>query len=381
MLKQKVDDVRLNRSTRYTYDELSRVQQAQTTGSTSFTWTYDYDNASNRMKKTKGTAITSYRYNAANELCWRVSGNTTATCASTPPTGAVTYGWDQNGDVLSSSGGLAATYNAAKQKTAYKRGSAGANTTFEYAGQGQRERTKKNSVLYLDSVLGASAEKPGSSYRSYVRDNSGALVGMRNPEGTPVAMKRYYYLRDALGSVVAVTNDAGSVARRHVYGDPYGEVVSDDTIVSGAPSNPYRFAGAYLDTETGLYKIGERYYDPALARWTQKDPMMQVFSPREANGYAYVGGDPVNLTDPTGLITWCQGVEIAGHATFGVGIVGAHFATGGTSTAFLAAGVGGGVVGTGVFYYDYFAGGCGDEPAIPYTGSPREDIYRASHVA
>ena len=97
-----------------------------------------------------------------------------------------------------------------------------------------------------------------------------------------------------------MTNDAGTVVRRHVYGDPYGEDVSHDTVVSGAPSNPYRFAGEYFDSETNLYKIGERYYDPALARWTQKDPMMQAFSPREANSYSYVGGDPVNLRDPTG---------------------------------------------------------------------------------
>jgi RHS repeat-associated protein len=123
---------------------------------------------------------------------------------------------------------------------------------------------------------------------------------MRNPEGSPVVKKRYYYLRDALGSVVAVTNDQGAVVRRHVYSDPYGEDVSNDTIVTGAPSNPWRFAGEYFDSETDLYKIGERYLDPALARWTQKDPMMQAFSPREANGYAYAGDDPVNITDPKG---------------------------------------------------------------------------------
>lgn len=175
---------------------------------------------------------------------------------------------------------------------------------WRQAAQGQKERTKKNAQLFMDSVLGVSAEKLGADYRGFVRDNSGALVGLRNPEGNPVAKKRYYYLRDALGSVVAVTNDAGAVVRRHVYGDPYGEDVSDDTIVGGAPSNPYRFAGEYFDTETSFYKIGERYYDPALGRWTQKDPLMQAFSPREVNGYAYAGGDPINLSDPSGMAIW-----------------------------------------------------------------------------
>ncbi len=40
--------MRLNRATRYTYDALSRLELAATTGSTSYTWTYQYDNASNR---------------------------------------------------------------------------------------------------------------------------------------------------------------------------------------------------------------------------------------------------------------------------------------------------------------------------------------------
>ena len=156
--------------------------------------------------------------------------------------------------------------------------------------------------------LGVLAEKPGADYRGYVRDNKGALVGTRVPEGVPVVRKRYYYLRDALGSVVAVTNDQGTVVRRHIYGDPYAEDVSNDTIVTGAPSNPYRFTGEYLDTETSLYKLGERYYDPALARWTQKDPMMQALSPREVNGYSYVGGDPRQHDRPEGNVLRLGGV-------------------------------------------------------------------------
>lgn len=308
-LKQTADDVRLGRSTRYLYDVLSRVKQAQTTGSASFTWSYEYDNASNRTKKTKGTAVTSYRYNAANELCWQIAGTTTADCSTSPtPTGATTYSYDANGDLTGSSDGLSATYNVAKQKIAYTR-PGGSSTTFEYAGQGQTERTKKNSTLYLDTVLGVSAEK-GSDYRGYLRDNTGALVGIRNPEGTPPVKKRYYYLKDALGSPVALTNDQGTVVRRHVYNDPYGEEVTDSTVVAGAPTNPYRFAGEHLDSETNLYKIGERYYNPTLARWTQKDPMMQAFSPREANAYGYAGADPVNNIDPTGLHCWDVNITI-----------------------------------------------------------------------
>ncbi|MFF7365851.1 RHS repeat-associated core domain-containing protein, partial [Streptomyces sp. NPDC008125] len=53
--------------------------------------------------------------------------------------------------------------------------------------------------------------------------------------------------------------------------------------------------GAYTDP-TGLYKMGARYYDPTLGRFTQPDP-----SGQEANTYLYAAGDPINRTDPGGL--------------------------------------------------------------------------------
>lgn len=43
--------------------------------------------------------------------------------------------------------------------------------------------------------------------------------------------------------------------------------------------------------------FGTRYYDPSVGRWTQRDP-----SGQDANPYSYVGGDPVNFTDPTGHV-------------------------------------------------------------------------------
>ncbi|MEU0227028.1 RHS repeat-associated core domain-containing protein [Streptomyces sp. NPDC006284] len=60
---------------------------------------------------------------------------------------------------------------------------------------------------------------------------------------------------------------------------------------------PYRYAGAYADP-TGLYKMGHRYYDPALGRFTQPDP-----SGQEENPYLYAAGNPINNSDPQGLLS------------------------------------------------------------------------------
>ncbi len=79
-------------------------------------------------------------------------------------------------------------------------------------------------------------------------------------------------------------------AARYTY-----DTLSRLTKAARTGNNPVTWSYEYDN-----YKIGERYYYPTLGRWTQRDPLMQVFSPREANGYTYVGGDPVNLLDPSG---------------------------------------------------------------------------------
>ena len=86
--------------------------------------------------------------------------------------------------------------------------------------------------------------------------------------------------------------------------------------------SPWRFQGQLLDRETGLYKMGHRYYAPtigdsvdgtsqaAVDRWTQVDPLNQFQDPRQANRYVYAGGDPVNLVDPsgTGIVDFGKGL-------------------------------------------------------------------------
>ena len=112
------------------------------------------------------------------------------------------------------------------------------------------------------------------------------MVSLRPPSGGS-----RYYLYDGLGNTVAVTNSAGAVVNTYDY-DPYGELRAS----TEAFTNVFRFGGAYggfTDVSTGLVKIGHRFYDPLLGRWTQLDPM--------GGGYVYVGCNPVNSVDPSGL--------------------------------------------------------------------------------
>ncbi len=62
-----------------------------------------------------------------------------------------------------------------------------------------------------------------------------------------------------------------------------------------ANANPYRYTSGYRDNDSGLYKLGYRYYDTLQGRFTQQDP-----SGQESNLFAYTGGDPVNFKDLSG---------------------------------------------------------------------------------
>jgi len=86
----------------------------------------------------------------------------------------------------------------------------------------------------------------------------------------------------------------GTIAQRIDY-DEFGKVLSD----TSPGFQPFGFAGGLYDSDTGLVRFGERDYDAETGRWTAKDPAL--FAGRDGNFYVYVGNDPVNGLDPTGL--------------------------------------------------------------------------------
>src|SRR5260370_10950001 len=96
--------------------------------------------------------------------------------------------------------------------------------------------------------------------------------------------------------------------------DPYCNLTSS----TGSVANPWRFAAGYFDSSTRLYKDGTRYYDSAIGRWTQQDPLRgSLADPTSLNRYLYVSDDPVNFTDPSGKDTlgWVKAI-IASLAAF-----------------------------------------------------------------
>jgi len=110
-----------------------------------------------------------------------------------------------------------------------------------------------------------------------------------------------FYHPDHLGSVNLVTDGSGAVAELTEH-RPFGQASRHDVspALAQRPSPP-GFTGQRHDASTDLAFYHARYYDPALARFTQPDPFVQdPADPQTLNRYSYVRNNPVNLVDPSG---------------------------------------------------------------------------------
>jgi RHS repeat-associated protein len=113
-------------------------------------------------------------------------------------------------------------------------------------------------------------------------------------QGVQLSGGNYYYTRDHLGSIRELTDVNANVEAEYSY-DPYGR----QTETSGTMSADFGFTGQYYDQPSGLLLAPYRGYSAALGRWISRDPLGERGG---INLYGYVGNEPVNRTDPTGLV-------------------------------------------------------------------------------
>ncbi len=252
----------------------------------------------------------------------------------------------------SSSEDVRFTYNAYGQRTSkvytydpgenssgdYKTGSA---TTYYYDNSGRLIREYITEFYY---------ESNNQTYELiYLYDESGIIGVMYSRNGVP--LQPYYYDRNHRGDVIAIYDTNGNKKAGYVY-DAFGKcrIIYSDSSTQIAFINPIRYRGYYYDTETKLYYLNARYYNPEWRRFISPDDTayLDPETPNGLNLYCYCGNDPINYCDPSGHLAvslTSLGLILAG--TFAVGFGSSLFVNAATnswtldSADFLQAGVDG----------------------------------------
>ncbi|WP_082435806.1 RHS repeat-associated core domain-containing protein [Desnuesiella massiliensis] len=185
----------------------------------------------------------------------------------------------------------------------------------------------------------------------YVRNAQGDIIGLIDSDGVRVVSYAY----DSWGTLISIKDKDGK------------DVTTDKTHVGY--KNPYRYRGYRYDSETSLYYLQSRYYNPEWGRFINADNLGgRIGELLSHNAFAYCGNNPVNREDPSGQLWQIVGAVIG--AVAGAVIAGAY--TDWDWKYMLAGAAAGALVGAGVGYLAevaYTAVAAGSVAAASATGA------------
>ena len=173
----------------------------------------------------------------------------------------------------------------------------GSSITYGYNADGKRISKTVNGTTYNFSYLGDQLTEMtwGSNKLHFTYDSTG-------PASVTYNGNRYFYLKNAQGDVTGLVNASGTQVVSYTY-DPWGAPMS----VSGSMSatlgavNPLRYRGYVYDSETGLYYLSSRYYNPVWGRFINADGYASTGQGFTGdNMFAYCNDNPVNRSDSKG---------------------------------------------------------------------------------
>ena len=326
---EKLDNV----TYKYYYDYVGNITRV-TKGSNEYR-SYEYDHKNQLIKEVNSNGVTNeFSYDNLGNIAKKVQSGTSGTTTVTYNYGKDTNaGWnhiltsvDLNGDteILENE---KIKYDAIGNPTKYL----GASLTWsgrELTGYTVEDNTQTTENEYLDVKYTYDSEglratktvtkndvetkhtyhyvsgqlryeERGKQRFYYYYDATGNLSAIRyyNDAGTASI---YFVLTNSQGDVMSIYSKAGSLVASYEY-DAWGNCkITKDSDGIGA-LNPIRYRGYYYDSETGLYYLQSRYYNPQVGRFLNADGYVTTGQGATSyNMFAYCGNNPVNRLDLSG---------------------------------------------------------------------------------
>ena len=202
-----------------------------------------------------GASDISYRYQYDNY------GNRTAKTYYYGSNIIQSYEWERGRllkNIKNTSGGVVGAYTYDVNGVRYTKTVDGVTTTYFYDG---------------NTLLGEN-RSDGTRLR-YFYDATG-LCGFSYYNGNET--KYYTYVKDVLGNIVMIKDDMGLPLVKYTYNE-WGvcSMTAFNLDNQGAAAlelgnlNPFRYRGYYYDTESKLYYLMSRYYDPEIGQFISMD--------------------------------------------------------------------------------------------------------------
>jgi RHS repeat-associated protein len=256
------------------YDAADQLLSATVTNSGSLinAFAYTYDLLGNRLAEQVGASHYTATYNALNQIS-----------TSTTPATSRTNEWDAKDRLVA--------VNAGNQRTEFKYD--GMSRMVSIRQLTNSIETSFRRLVWCENAVCEERNAAGAVTKRFFEQ------GMKVESGPNAGS--YFYTRDHLGSIRELTDGTGAIRARYAY-DPYGR----STRLTGDMEADFGFTGMFWAAETGLALTRFRFYDAELGRWLSRDPLDNAEEREGPNLYAYVGANPVNMTDPLGLSRCCE---------------------------------------------------------------------------
>lgn len=152
----------------------------------------------------------------------------------------------------------------------------------------------------------------------YIRNDVDDLLGFKYNNTV------YYYIKNIQDDIIGIIDSNNNIIANYKY-DSWGNIISitdnNGNDISNntnhiANINPFRYRSYYYDTETNLYYLNSRYYNPTWGRFINADGIIGANEDILGyNLYAYCGNNPIIQKDDSGKAAIALGL---GFGTLGL---------------------------------------------------------------
>ncbi|WP_304033654.1 RHS repeat domain-containing protein [Ruminococcus bromii] len=280
---------------KYTYDSLNELKEEYDYVN-KFYINYSYDGAGNLQNKYEQVLDPTYGYPTGTQHGNTYEYTDTSWKDKLTKVNGSNISYDANGNPLTYRDGM--SFEWENGRILKKINTSDKSVQMSYDSNGMRTQKTVDGVktnYYYDSNKNLIALVKGNDTLLFYYDSDGSATSF-SYNGT-----MYFYVKNLQGDVIRIIDLAGTEVASYVY-DSWGNIKDTKGDTTVRELNPIRYRGYVYDTETSLYYLQSRYYDPFTGRFLNADVYCDTGTDTtlSTNMFAYCENNPVNAIDPFG---------------------------------------------------------------------------------